>query len=116
MEPLSKKIKLLNTKDYLQMRREAIYNDSLANPLSYFPPDKNSASDLFFWDTSRYTDWQDELLGGVAQYKKISTGVSGGNKSLQFLLQGTYQMQTTVTPGDFSDRRGDLTFSRKQYI
>ncbi len=39
---------MLNTKQYLEMRREAYYNDSIADPLTYFAPDANSAPDLFF--------------------------------------------------------------------
>ncbi len=51
-------MKLLDTKDYLEMRREALFNDGAAPGSSY------ADSDLIQWDTTRYTDWQKQLIGG----------------------------------------------------
>ncbi len=93
------------------MRKEAFYNDSMANPPGYLPPDEYSAPDLILWDTSKYTDWQKELIGGVAQYRNYSASISGGNKMIKYLLKGTYQNQSTVMPGEFKDQRGSLHFN-----
>ncbi len=45
---------MLNTEQYLQMRREAFANDGIS-------PTADEAPDLFLWDTTRYTDWQKNL-------------------------------------------------------
>src|SRR5258708_1748466 len=47
---------LLNTSQYVNMRKEALANDGL-------PVDINNAADLVAWDTTRYTDWQKYLWG-----------------------------------------------------
>ncbi len=70
-----------------------------------------SAPDLFVWDTTRYTDWQEELVGGTARYRNLSAGLSGGNQQMKYLLRATYQNQSTVMPGDFKDRQGTLHFN-----
>ena len=49
------KIKLLNTPDYLRMRKEAFANDGVTVSSS-------NAPDLIVWDSTRYTDWQNVLL------------------------------------------------------
>ena len=42
---------VLNTQQYVEMRKEALANDGLPLSLSRAP-------DLVAWDTTRYTDWQ----------------------------------------------------------
>ncbi len=54
---------MLNTRQYLDMRYEALANDGIN-----WRSDGVSANDLKVWDTTRYTNWQDELLGGTANY------------------------------------------------
>ncbi len=46
-----RQLDLLDTKQYLEMRREAFRNDHIT-------PTRNNAPDLLVWDTTRYTDWQ----------------------------------------------------------
>ncbi|MGN6416321.1 MAG: TonB-dependent receptor plug domain-containing protein, partial [Pseudobacter sp.] len=50
--------KMLNTQQYLEMRREAYRNDGLT-------PTPTDAPDLLLWDTTRYTDWQKEIYGNT---------------------------------------------------
>ncbi|MEI9806648.1 MAG: hypothetical protein WDO16_01505 [Bacteroidota bacterium] len=57
------------------------------------------------WDTTRYTDWQKELIGGTANYLDAQVTVSGGEKNTQFSLGSGYHRETTVFPGDNSDQR-----------
>ena len=91
-------IPMLNTRQYLQMRHEAFKNDGvLPGPTDY---DVNGT-----WDTTRYTNWEKVLLGGTARYTTANASLSGGNANTQFVLGGGYSRQTTVYPGDFSDRR-----------
>lgn len=103
---------LLNTQQYLQMRHEALRNDGqnpypslIANPNDY------NYEINGVWDTTRYTDWQQVLLGGTAQYTTISGSVSGGNSSTQYLVGGTYHRETSVFPGNYSDNKGSVHFS-----
>ncbi len=93
------------------MRHEAYNNDSISDPSNYYPPDKYSAPDLYYWDTTRYTDWQKELIGGTARYTNLSLGLTGGNTLIKYLLRGTYYKETTVFPGDFSDTKGSMHFN-----
>lgn len=88
---------LLSTPQYLAMRREALKNDK-SEP-GYMDPD------LSLWDSTRYTNWQRELIGGTAYTTNARASVSGGNKDTQFLIGGGYFKQTTVFPGDFSDQK-----------
>jgi TonB-linked SusC/RagA family outer membrane protein len=91
-------MKLLGSSDYLAMRREAYKNIGVAVPVS--------ANDLKgIWDTTRYTNWQKELIGGTANITSVQSSVSGGNANTQFLLSGGYFKQGTVFPGDFADQK-----------
>lgn len=95
---------LLNTEQYLEMRKEAKRNDN-ASVLST-DYDING-----FWDTTSYTDWQKELIGGTARYTDAQAGISGGNANTQFLFSAGYHRETTVFPGDFTDEKGSLHFN-----
>ncbi|MFV8325967.1 SusC/RagA family TonB-linked outer membrane protein [Flavobacterium sp. ZS1P14] len=87
---------LMNTQQYVQMRKEAYANDGI----SVYP---SNAYDLNGkWDGSRYTNWQKILIGGTADFTSAGASVSGGNAQTQFLMNGNYSKQTTVLPGDFS--------------
>lgn len=83
---------LMNTKEYLAMRREALARDGRA-PRSY-EYDINGV-----WDTTRDTDWQKELLGGTAHNINANLSVSGGNAQTQFLMSGGYENVEDVYPG-----------------
>jgi TonB-linked SusC/RagA family outer membrane protein len=95
---------LLNTRQYIQMRREAFANDGIT-------PDIYSAPDLAAWDTSRYTDWKKLLIGGSAKITDAQASISGGNALTQFFLGSAFHRETTVFPGPFSDNRGSVHFN-----
>lgn len=97
-------IDLLDTKEYLEMRREAFLND-------HSDPQPYNAPDLLLWDTTRYTDWQKELMGRSAKYTDAQISISGGNENVQYHIGGGYHRETTVIPGDFSDWKGSAHFS-----
>ncbi|GAA3604962.1 TonB-dependent receptor [Flavivirga amylovorans] len=98
---VSKKLDLLNTEQYLEMRLEG--NPNLPN----FPPfiQERFAPDVFVWDQSRYTDWQEELIGGTAMQTNANVSVSGGNENTQFNFSTGYFKETTVFPTDEGFRR-----------
>jgi TonB-linked SusC/RagA family outer membrane protein len=90
---LTRTTKLLNTEQYIAMRKEAFSNDGITEYPAY-AYDINGT-----WDQNRYTNWQKELLGGTANTTNMQGTVSGGNTNTQFLLSGNYRKETTVFPG-----------------
>lgn len=103
---VTRRLDVLNTQQYLAMRREAFFmNDGLTTASTQYA----TAFDINgLWDTTRYTDWQKELTGGTAQYNDMQLSISGGNSNTQFLVNGGYHRETTVFPGDLSDEKGSL--------
>jgi len=107
---VANKLKLLNTPQYLALRKEAYVNDGSPVPDASTIPDQSNA-DLAYYDQRRYTDWQKVLIGNTAKYTKVNTAVSGGTNNTQFLIGAGYQKETTVFPGDLSDKKGSLHFN-----
>ena len=92
---VSNTVDLLNTVEYLQMRREAFANDGITS----YPANAYDINGT--WDQNRYTDWQKELLGGTAFITNVQTSLTGGNRNTSFLLGGAFHKEGTVFPGDF---------------
>lgn len=98
---LTRKMDLLSTAQYIEMRREGYANDGIAEI-----PD--SAYDINgTWDTNRSTDWQEEILGKTAYITNAQASVSGGSSHTQFLLGGSLNRQSTVFPEDFNYNKGN---------
>ena len=93
---VANKIDMLTTKEYLAMRREAFANDGVDN-IPFNAYDINGT-----WDEGRFTDWQEELIGGTANLNNVQASMSGGSEQTQFLLSGNFNKQTNVFPGDFA--------------
>jgi TonB-linked SusC/RagA family outer membrane protein len=89
---------MMNTVQYVQMRLEALKNDGLA-------VNDKTAPDLFYWDTSRYTDFKKLLIGGRAVTNNVQLSISGGSKRWQYYFGTGYHRETTVFPGDLSNDR-----------
>lgn len=107
---VSNNLNLLSTKDHVRMRIEALQNDGFW-PL---PPSFYSfVPDVFIWDTTRYTDWQKELIGGTAAITNGQFRFSGGNTNNQFSFGGGYYREGSVFPGSFyfSRLNGNATFN-----
>lgn len=89
---------LLNTQQYLQIRHQAFTNDgTLPSSTDY---DINGR-----WDSTRFTNWEKTFIGGTSQYTNASASLSGGDLNTQFVINGTYSKQTTVFPGNYSDKK-----------
>lgn len=96
---------LMSTEQYLEVRREGISNDGfgafLEDPaFDFIWPDVKS------WDNTRYTDWQEELIGGTAYRNNAQVSVSGGSPETQFLISGSFLRETTVFPGEANYKKG----------
>lgn len=92
---------LLNTDQYLQMRREAFGNDGLI-------PDATQYDVNGTWDQTKYTNWQKELIGGTANMTNATASVSGGNATGNYLVSSNYDKEGTVFPGSFGYSRFSL--------
>lgn len=102
---ITRKIKMLNTQQYIEMRKEALQNDGIATP-SPTDYDINGT-----WDQDRYTDWQKVVVGGTARYTNAQATVSGGTGNTSFLAGGNYHRETTVFPGDHANESGTFHFN-----
>lgn len=105
---ITRKMELMSTSQYLAMRREAFVNDGTAMTNS-------NAPDLLLWDTTRYTDWQEQLIGKTVHQTTVNFGVSGGNAFTKFFVSGGYYKETTVFPGDFGSEKinGSLSLNHQ---
>ncbi len=91
-------MRLLNTSEYVEMRKEAFVNDGIE-------PDLINAPDLLIWDTVRYTDWQKKLVGNPSSMSNVSLNLNGSSGSLAYNMSVSRFEQGTVFPGDFGYRR-----------
>jgi TonB-linked SusC/RagA family outer membrane protein len=105
---VSRKMKMLNTQQYLEMRKEAFANDHRPLPTD---PTTGADLDLSYWDQNRYTDWQKELLGGTAKYTNAMATITGGGSNMQYRFSAGFQRDGTVTPGDLRDQKGSVSFN-----
>ena len=105
---VGRKLKLLNTGQYVALREAAMANAGKT-------PDESNAPDLTLWDTNRYTDWQDELLGGTASITHVNLSASGGNATTSFRINGSYQSQGNVFPEamDYQKLTAGLSLSHR---
>jgi TonB-linked SusC/RagA family outer membrane protein len=101
-------VDMMNRRQYLDMRYEAFRNDGIA--IATLLPGFNNY-DVTVWDTSRSTNWQKTLLGGTSKYSNFQIGLSGGTAAVQYLIGATFNRQTTVYPGDFDNKVGNLHFN-----
>ncbi|MCM4161590.1 SusC/RagA family TonB-linked outer membrane protein [Antarcticibacterium flavum] len=100
------RLDLLNTQQYLQIRRQAFENDDV-EPTIY------NAYDLVQWDQNRYTDWQDFFFGGTSPVTDVNLALSGGSDNTTYRISGSYFNQGTVYPADLNYQKmtGGLNLS-----
>jgi len=98
---VSRMLPLLNTSQYLTIRRQAFAADGIT-------PTEENAPDLTLWSQTDNTNYEKMLIGGTAHQTDINTSISGGDKLTTFLLSGTFHHETTVQPGDSHDEHGAL--------
>jgi len=97
-------VKLLNTDQYITIRKEAYTNAGMDIP--------SSAVDINgIWDAGKSFDWQKELLNEQSLYQNIQASVSGGSENTQFLAGVGYNRETPVFKGDFSNVRTSVNFN-----
>lgn len=87
------RLELLNTEQYLEIRRRALENDGTELT-------EINAYDLLLWDDEKYTDWQEFKYGGTSENLNSNISFSGGNKNTSYRIGASYYTQGTVYPGD----------------
>lgn len=109
LNEVGRSMDMLNTQQYIAMRKEAIVNDDLV-------PSKNTADhgyapDIMLWDTTRSTDFKELLIGNTGHTQKIQASISGGNNLTQFLTGTSYHKESTVYSNKFSNNIASLNFN-----
>jgi TonB-linked SusC/RagA family outer membrane protein len=94
---------MLNTQQYLQMRREAFTNDNQ-------PMNLGNAYDLLVWDTTRSTDWQDYLWGRTGRVTDVQMSVNGGDTKTQFRVGAAFHTEKDIMAVSGSNDRRSLSF------
>lgn len=89
---------MLNTQQYLEMRREAFKNDGIT-------PSVENAPDLMLWDTTRYTNWQKEVWGNTGKEFNATIGFSGGTPQLTHRISANYSTSEAITTTSGKDER-----------
>ncbi len=92
-------INLMNTQEYLKMRRDAFANDGITE----YPANAYDVNGT--WDQNRYTDWQKEFIGGKAVSQNTQFSIGGGSDQSRYLMSGSHRKDGTVFPGDFGYKR-----------
>ncbi len=96
---------MMNTQQYLSMRREALKNDGIE------PSIEHGDYDLLLWDTTHFTDWQRKLFGGTGKTTNLQSELSGGNAQSTFRLAAGYYKVTNIMTASGADQRASLSFN-----
>ncbi|MBS1567451.1 MAG: TonB-dependent receptor plug domain-containing protein, partial [Bacteroidetes bacterium] len=86
-------INMMNTQQYLAMRKEA-YANTGATP---------TGLDLTTWDQNAYTDWQRWAIGGTAHLTNAGATYSAGDQQNTILFSSTYRREGTVYQGNYTN-------------
>lgn len=100
-------VKLLNTQQYLQLRKDAFAADGITpgnNPADYLA----YAPDLTIFDQNKYTNWQKVIYGRNTGNVDVHGSLSGGSPANTFLISAGYNRSSYNYPGDFADQRYTL--------
>jgi TonB-dependent starch-binding outer membrane protein SusC len=100
-------VKLLNTPQYLALRRAAFAADSIApgtDPNNFY----TYAPDVNVFDSTKYTNWQKVIYGKTSNNTDVHGSLSGGNSQNTFLLSTGYTRSDFNYPGNYADQRMTL--------
>lgn len=101
----TRRLKMLNTEQYLAYRREALANDGIVlTPTT----NVNNYPDLLLFDSTRYTDWYEEFFDKTPVTTDVHVSFSGGQQYSTFILSGGYTHTPYAFAGDFNDDRISL--------
>lgn len=98
---IGKTMPMMNTAQYLLMRREAFSNDQITPGDEAGKP--GYAPDLTIFDSTKYTNWKNVFLGGTAHNTNVNASISGGSSNTQFHIGANFSRSTYIYPGDYAD-------------
>jgi TonB-dependent starch-binding outer membrane protein SusC len=104
---VARPVQLLNTPQYLQLRREAFAVDSITptnDPNDYL----GYAPDLTIFDQNKYTNWEKVITGNTTNNTDLHASLSGGTANNTYLLSTGYTRSDYNYPGNFADQRFSL--------
>lgn len=96
--------RIMNTEEYLMLRREAIANDK--GTVGPGDLDLNGT-----WPADRYTDWQKEFMGRAAVNSNLNLSYGGGNQNTTYLISGSLRDMGNIQRHRGNNRDGSLRFS-----
>jgi len=99
---------MLNTQQYIEMRKEAFKNDNIDYTA---PANAGQAYDLVLWNTNKYTDWQKALYNGIGKTTDVQAGLSGGNAQTSFRIGAAYNHTTNILTVSGADQRASASLS-----
>lgn len=98
--------KMMNTQQYVEMRKEAFTNDNSQ-------PTDITAPDLVSWDSARYTDFRSKMFDALSREYDLQAALSGGSARTGYRLSIGYNKEaTTLSRNIFFDRKsfaGNIT-------
>lgn len=97
-------IDMLNTQEYIEMRKEAFKNSNI-------PLDPSYAYDFLVWDSTRYTDWQKFYWGKAGHNTNVELNISGGEKNSTFRISASYNKWTALNTISGADERASLQYN-----
>lgn len=110
LSTFARKLDLMNTDQYLAMRRQAYKTDGTS-------PNASNGPDLLSFSQTRNTNWQKELLGSKPTYT-ANFSVSGGKGTTTFNANGGYYYANDGIKGatnaalkDYNEKRTSFSLS-----
>ncbi|MBN9385824.1 MAG: SusC/RagA family TonB-linked outer membrane protein [Chitinophagaceae bacterium] len=100
----ARKMKMLNTQQYLDLRKAAFAADGITPGNDPYNRD-TYAPDITLFDQHKYTDWQKLIYGKTSNNTDVHASLSGGSYTDVFLVSAGYTRSNFNFPGDFSDQR-----------
>ncbi|MFI5163366.1 MAG: SusC/RagA family TonB-linked outer membrane protein [Sphingobacteriales bacterium] len=94
---------LLNTQQYLAVRREAFKNDGIV-------PTAANAPDLLLWDQNQTTNWQKALYGRFASDVNANISLSGGDARTTFRVSGAFRRDDQITTISGAEQNANISF------
>src|SRR5690606_3838338 len=96
---VAKKLNLMNTAQYLQLRRDAFANDGITT----YPANAYDVNGK--WKQNKYTNWQDQLIGKTAVAQNTQFSMSGGSSQTSYMLSAAHRQDGAVFNNDTSYKR-----------
>ncbi|OCA76373.1 SusC/RagA family protein [Chryseobacterium artocarpi] len=98
-------LKMMNTAQYLGMRKQAYINDGIAT----YPANAYDINGV--WNRDRDTNWRKELIGNSSTSSNTQVALTGGNSNTTFLVSLGHNEQSTVFGKDFKYSGNNLSSS-----